>query len=84
MCPLIKQIFSMIGIDWKQWLIVIGFAVAVFIVMEVEKCLRNYLTFLKYDTDDKEFDEVFDTVPEPTAHKLPAEADRFGKGEASH
>ena len=51
--------------------------------MEAEKSLRNYLTFLKYDTDDKEFDEIFDSAPDHAVTKLPAEADRFGKGEAT-
>lgn len=73
----------MVGMDGLQWAIVAGFAAAVFVVMEAEKSLRNYLTYLKYDTDDKEFDEVFDVAPEPSTTKLPAEADRFGKGEAT-
>ena len=73
----------MVGMDWLQWVIVAGCAAVVFIVMEAEKSLRNYLTALKYDTEDKEFDEVFDSIPEPHTNKLPAEADRFGKGEAT-
>jgi hypothetical protein len=73
----------MVGMDGIQWAIVAGCAAAVFIIMEAEKSLRNYLTYLKYDTDDQEFDEVFDSAPEPHASKLPAEADRFGKGEAT-
>ena len=73
----------MVGMDGWQWLIVAGSAAIVFVIMEAEKSLRNYLTFLKYDTDDKEFDEVFDSVPDHSVNKLPAEADRFGKGEAT-
>jgi magnesium-transporting ATPase (P-type) len=71
-------IFSMTGLPGKLWAIVAGLAVAVFIIMEAEKSLRNYLTYLKYDTDDKEFDELFDSHIQETPHKLPAEADHFG------
>jgi hypothetical protein len=74
----------MVGMKGWQWLIVAGFAAAVFAIMEAEKSVRNYLTFLKYDTDDKDFDEIFDSVAVPTHNELPPEVDRFGKGEAMH
>jgi hypothetical protein len=73
----------MSGMDGVQWGIVVLFAVVVLIVMEAEKSFRNYLTYLKYDTDDKELDQVFDDTSKP-AHEqtLPDEIDRFGKGTA--
>jgi hypothetical protein len=73
----------MVGMDGWQWLIVAGGMVIVFVIMEAEKSLRNYLTYLKYDTDDQEFDEMFDSAPDHAVTQLPAEADRFGKGEAT-
>lgn len=77
-----ETIFSMEGMDGFQWLIVIIFMAVVFVVMEAEKALRNYLTLLKYDTDDREYG-VFDAVPEPDTTPLPAEAQRFGQNEMS-
>ena len=56
--------------------------VAVFIVMEAEKCLRNYLTALKYDTGDKELG-LFDSHAAPDNTPLPPEVDRFGRNEIS-
>lgn len=74
------QIFSMLPMDGFQWGLVVLFAVAVFVIMEAEKSLRNYLTFLKYDTEDKEYDGIFDDHPEPPhPQQLPSEVDRFGK-----
>jgi hypothetical protein len=74
----------MASMDGFQWGIVVLFAVAVFMIMEAEKSLRNYLTFLKYDTDDKDYDEVFDGHQEPPHPKhLPDEVDRFGKDTAA-
>jgi hypothetical protein len=43
----------MIGMDWLQWLIVAGCATAVFVVVEAEKSLRNYLSNIKVNTDDQ-------------------------------
>lgn len=78
-------IFWMAPMDGKQWGIVILFMVATFIIMEMEKCLRNYLTALKYDTDDQNPDEIFpDRVVEPDNTPLPDEAKRFGKNELKH
>jgi hypothetical protein len=54
--------------------------VVVLVVMEAEKAVRNYLTELKYDTDDKEYG-IFDASPEPDTTPLPAEVDRFGRND---
>lgn len=43
----------MIGMDWLQWFIVAGCAAAVFVVVEAEKSVRNYLSYLKVNTDDQ-------------------------------
>jgi len=52
---------SKTGMDGLQWGITIGFMFIVFFVMEIEKAIRRYLKFkLGKDTDDAEFDEVFD------------------------
>jgi len=79
-CPgLNKTIFSMEGMDWKQWMIVLGFMVVVFFVMEAEKSVRRYLASLGEDTDDREYG-YFDEAPgEPVDQKLPASASDFGK-----
>lgn len=69
----------MTALNGLHWAIVAGFAVAAFMVMEAEKSLRNYLAYLKHDTDDKEFDELFDLKPPKQVIKLPDEADRFGR-----
>lgn len=72
-------IFSMEGMDWKQWMIVLGFMVVVMLVMEAEKSLRRYLASLGEDTDDREYG-YFDEVPgEPQDQELPTAAENFGK-----
>jgi P-type Ca2+ transporter type 2C len=74
-------IFSQTGMGAWQWGLTLLLAVGVFVTMEVEKCVRNYLTSLKYDTDDLELDEVFDQViPEPEV-PLPDEVEQFGKNQ---
>jgi len=73
-------LFSMAGMDLHQWAIVLLFMAVVLIVMETEKAVRNYLTALKYDTDDKEYG-VFDEVPVPNTTPLPEEIKEFGKNE---
>lgn len=79
-----SAVFSMAPMDAYQWGIVALMAVAVFLVMEVEKCLRNYLSVLQYDVDDRgpdafwdRWEEVADDAP------LPAEVGRFGRNELS-
>jgi hypothetical protein len=59
------------------------FAVAVLIVMEVEKCLRNYLSALKYNVDDAGPDDIFDVAVQPDSTPLPEEVGRFGLNELS-
>ena len=76
-------IFSMASMDGPQWAIVALFMVVVFIVMETEKAVRRYLTALKYDTDDREYDPNFDETPEPDNTPLPTEVERFGHNELS-
>jgi len=71
-------IFSMAGMKAVQWILVVLFMIVVFVVMETEKAVRNYLTTLKYDTEDRELG-MFDAEPEVDNTPLPAEADRFGK-----
>ncbi|EEC43755.1 predicted protein [Phaeodactylum tricornutum CCAP 1055/1] len=77
-------IFSMAGMDGPQWGIVALFMVVMLVVMEAEKAVRNYLTALKYDTDDREygiFDSEADRKPDTTP--LPDEFKRFGTNELS-
>jgi len=77
-----EVIFSMDPMTGEQWLIVLICAVIVFIVMESEKAVRNYLTTLKYDTDDVEIG-IFDEHVAPDGTPLPKEVDRFGRNEAT-
>lgn len=84
-CPGVNDvIFTMAPMDGVQWGIVILFMVCVFIVMEAEKCVRNYLAARKYDVDDREEDAVFDMKVEPDNTPLPDEVKRFGQNELSH
>jgi magnesium-transporting ATPase (P-type) len=57
-------IFSMEGMDGRQWGITILFVVVVFLVMEAEKWLRRYLRARGKDTDDIE-ESLFDRKVEP-------------------
>lgn len=72
-------VFSMGPMDGVQWGIAILMMIAVFVVMEVEKCLRNYLAFLQYDVDDRDPDAFFDAEEELHMGGLPEEATRFGQ-----
>jgi len=56
-------IFGMSGMDGFQWMIVIVFMVCTFIIMEVEKAIRRYLSSLGEDTDDEDYNELLDNVP---------------------
>jgi len=58
-------IFGMTGMDGVQWGIVILFMAVTFVIMELEKAIRRYLSSLGEDTDDLEFNELFDKAPEP-------------------
>lgn len=76
-----ETIFKMNGMDWIQWMIVLGFMVLVLLVMEMEKALRRFLASLGEDTDDREYG-YFDEVPgEPKDSPLPAAANKYGKTE---
>jgi magnesium-transporting ATPase (P-type) len=74
-------IFSMDFMDGKQWGIVLLAMVMVLVVMEAEKAVREYLSYLKYDVDDAEFDPILESVPEPDLTPLPDEVKQFGKNE---
>ena len=75
-------IFQMEGMTGVQWAIVAAGMVIVFVVMELEKAIRNVLTAMKYDTDDLEYGP-FDSAPEPDTTPLPEDAKRFGRNELS-
>ena len=69
------------GMDWIQWMIVLGFMVLVMLVMESEKSVRRYLASLGEDTDDREYG-YFDEVPgEPQDAPLPSSARSYGNSE---
>jgi magnesium-transporting ATPase (P-type) len=70
-------LFTMGPMDGWQWGIVVLTMIVVFIVMEIEKAVRNYLTSLKYDTDDQG-EQPFDYNVEPDTTPLPDSAKRFG------
>jgi magnesium-transporting ATPase (P-type) len=80
-CPVVNiLIFSQAAMEGFQWGVTILMAFGVLVVMEVEKCVRNYLTALQYDTDDRDADDLFDREQDPDT-SLPEEAERFGKNE---
>lgn len=72
-----EKIFTMRSMDATQWGIVALGMIIVLFVMETEKAIRNFLTELKYDTDDLEYGP-FDADTEPDNTPLPIEANRFG------
>jgi len=53
-------VFEMAGMDWFQWMLVLIFMCVTFVVMEVEKAVRRYLSSLGEDTSDLEYDPTFD------------------------
>jgi len=71
-----STIFSQAPMDLLQWCIVGLFMVCTFVVMESEKSLRNYLSYLKYDTSDVEYG-CFDSIPNADTTSLPKEMVRF-------
>ena len=74
-----ETIFTMDGMDGPQWGLVFLFMAVVFVVMETEKCVRGYITDLKYYEEDMEDAPIVkDTTP------LPAEVKRFGNNELAH
>jgi magnesium-transporting ATPase (P-type) len=62
-------IFGMTGMDGVQWGIVILFMAVTFLTMETEKAIRRYLSSLGEDTDDLEFNELFDKKPQPKSNE---------------
>ena len=74
-----ETIFTMDGMDGPQWGLVFLFMAVVFIVMETEKCVRGYITDLKYYEEDMEDAPI---VKDTT--QLPAEVKRFGNNELAH
>ena len=74
-----ETIFTMDPMDGTQWGIVALFMVVVFIVMEVEKSIRGFLTDRQYYEEDyEEGDMMVDNTP------LPSEVNRFGRNEMAH
>lgn len=57
-------VFEMEGMDWYQWILVLIFMVVTFVVMEIEKAIRRYLSSLGEDTDDRNYDPAFDRAVE--------------------
>ena len=64
-----KTIFGMAGMDGIQWAIVAGFMMVSFIIMELEKAVRRYLSSLGEDTDDVKYDPTFDAPPRASSHE---------------
>lgn len=64
-------LFGMTGMDGIQWGIVILFMFCTFVVMEVEKAIRRYLSSLGEDTDDAEFNERLDYHPKRSDEPFP-------------
>jgi magnesium-transporting ATPase (P-type) len=65
------EIFSQTGMDIMQWILALGFTAIVFLVMEVEKGIRRFKRSQGEDTDDLEYDDIFDDpppTPTPTLH----------------
>jgi magnesium-transporting ATPase (P-type) len=80
-CPGVNiLIFSQAAMEGWQWGVTILMTFGVLVVMEVEKCVRNYLTALKYDTEDRAADDFFDHEPDPGT-VIPEEVERFGRNE---
>jgi len=55
-----EVVFGMAPMDGVQWGIVAIFMVVTFVVMEVEKAIRRYLSGLGEDTDDRDYNPNFD------------------------
>lgn len=58
-----RVVFSMNGMDGRQWAIVVIFMIVTLLVMETEKTVRKYLKNLGEDTDDLEYG-AFDEIPD--------------------
>jgi len=80
-------VFSMIGMDWLGWVLVIGSMVIVFTVMEIEKAIRRSLKAKGADTDDREtpfFTDGPSAPPGAAAMDMPKGASRLNLQELSH
>ena len=65
-----KKVFSMEGMDWTQWGIVVLMTVIVFCVMEIEKGARRILMKKGIDTEDHEYQEGYDDpAPVPASQQ---------------
>jgi len=64
-----STLFGMAPMDGLQWGIVALFMAVTFVVMEVEKGIRRYLSSLGEDTDDAEYDELFDQSLHPASNE---------------
>jgi len=75
-----EVVFGMAPMKGFQWVIVVIFMLVVFVVMEVEKSARRYLSSLGEDTDDVEFDNTFDATPDAhnNANKGPLPNNHLG------
>ncbi len=76
-----ETIFTMEGMDGKQWGIVVLFMFVVLVVMETEKSIRGFITDRKYYEEDWDEEEQLVEIDDTP---LPEEAMRFGKNELAH
>merc|ERR1712232_829413 len=63
-----SKVFSMEGMDWTQWGIVVVSSLLVFIIMEIEKGIRRMLLLKGVDTGDLEYQEGYDD-PSPVSQQ---------------
>ena len=80
--PGLNQIvFTQSGMTGIQWGIVILFMVVVFVIMEFEKAVREFVADRDYYADDRE-EQPFDAMTEPPADtNVPDKVSRFGRNE---
>jgi len=66
-----STLFGMAPMNGLQWGIVAGFMAVTFIIMELEKAIRRYLSSLGEDTDDAQYDPTFDQAPRSSKSNEP-------------
>jgi len=66
-----STLFGMAPMNGLQWGIVAGFMAVTFIIMELEKAIRRYLSNLGEDTDDAQYDPTFDQAPRSSKSNEP-------------
>lgn len=77
-----STIFSMAGMDGKQWGVAIAGMAITFVVMELEKGFRRFLKARGNDTDDREADPLLDAADNRTTHvNLPDGASKLATTE---